>query len=47
MDQETLYYQALRMAFDEFIKEERQQNLFTEKRLLAKIEAARELYKRD
>jgi len=45
-NKEELYYQALYMAFEEFIEEEKIKNIFTEARLMAKIEAARELYKR-
>ena len=46
LDKEALYYQALQMAWNEFIEEEKINNIFTEQRLLDKIEAARELYKR-
>lgn len=41
-----LYYQALLMAFKTFLEEEQKGHIFTEKRLMSKIEAARELYKR-
>ncbi len=40
------YYQALFLAFKKFIDEEKQRNAFTEVRLMAKIEAARELYRK-
>ncbi len=45
VDKKELYFQALEMAYLEFIEEEKKGNIFTELRLLKKIEAARTLYK--
>lgn len=45
LDKKALYFQALEMAYVEFIEEEKKGNIFTELRLMNKIEAARTLYK--
>lgn len=45
IDKKTLYFQALQIAYTEFIEEEKKGNIFTELRLMKKIEAARTLYK--
>lgn len=45
IDKKALYFQALEMAYLEFIEEEKKGNIFTELRLISKIEAARTLYK--
>ena len=44
-DKKTLYFQALEIAYSEFIDKEKKGNLFTELRLIEKIKAARTLYK--
>ncbi len=44
IDIQSLYYQALFIAFKRFIEEEKKGNSFTELRLMASIEAARTLY---
>ena len=45
LDKKKLYYQALQMAFEEFIEEEKKGYTFTELRLMKAIEASRTLYK--
>jgi UDP-glucose 6-dehydrogenase len=45
IDKNTLYYQALEMAFSKFIEEEKKGFIFTELRLAEAIKAARTLYK--
>jgi hypothetical protein len=42
---DELYYQAILMAFKQFIDEEQKGNIYTELRLMKAIEAARTLYK--
>ena len=44
-DKKTLYFQALEMAYLEFIEEEKKGHMFTALRLSSKIDAARKLYK--
>ena len=45
LDKKALYFQALEIAYSEFIEEEKKGHMFTELRLISKIEAARTLYK--
>ncbi len=44
-EREALYYQALEVAWQYFIEEEKRGLIFTEVRLKSAIEAARTLYK--
>jgi hypothetical protein len=44
-DKKKLCFQALQMAIDDFMAEEKKSYLFTELRLTEKIKAARTLYK--
>ncbi len=45
IDREALYYQAIQMAYDTFLEEEKKGQIFTELRLMEAIKAARTLYK--
>lgn len=45
VDKNELYFQALEIAYSEFIEEEKKGYAFSELRLVSKIEAARTLYK--
>ncbi len=45
IDKKALYFQVLEMAYLDFIEEEKKGHMFTELRLVSKIEAARTLYK--
>jgi hypothetical protein len=44
-EDDQFYYHALIKSFKDFIAEEQAGNMFAELRLVAKIEAARKLYK--
>lgn len=45
VDKKALYFQALEIAYYEFLEEEKKGHIFTELRLIKKIKAARILYK--
>lgn len=45
IDREALYYQAIQMAYETFLKEEKKGYICTELRLMEAIKAARTLYK--
>jgi len=44
-NREALYYQAIQMAYETFLNEEKKGYIFTELRLMEAIKAARTLYK--
>ncbi len=45
IDPEVLYYQAIQMAYETFLKEEKKGYMFTEQRFINAAEATRTLYK--